>query len=163
MPAGTVAWFSWNSPWLKWPWAPAGPQAQHAQDFMESMVITLAKLGSRGRQSKVNQWWPQELPVCRYSPRSPQGAAGLGWAHNPTCVHRDLGAQGRRGTAPEPPAVAVLSCLTVPFPGHRQEQHCTPDRSLHSTRVGWDFPWKECPATTAWVHDILHEIWGAEI
>lgn len=96
MPAGTVDWFSWNSPWLKWPWAPAGPQARRAQYFMESMIITLAKLGSRGRQSKVNQWWPQELPVWGYSPRSPQGAARLGWAHNSTCVHRDLGAQGRR-------------------------------------------------------------------
>lgn len=54
------------------------PQAQCAQDFMECMTITLAKLGSRGRQSKVNQWWPQELPVWGHSPRSPQGAARLG-------------------------------------------------------------------------------------
>lgn len=173
MPAGTVA--QWlQKTWQKWTQAPAPsrcPQAQHVQDFMDSMIITVAKLGSRGRQTKVSTVVAAGAPSLGVQPQEPPGRsqAGSGQTIPPLCtgMHRRGEIQPLPADPQDPPAVAVLSCLTVPFPVHcmrwAQERAVMHSWSLHSRRVGWDFPWKECPATTVWAHDILHDIWGAEI
>lgn len=126
MPAGTVAW------WLQKTWrkvlAPAPscwPQAQHAQNFMESMIITLAKLGSKRRQSKVSTVVATGAASLGVQPQEPPGCCQAGARHTipslRTGMHRDMGGQGRRGTAPRPPSSGSAFLPHCPIPCAQRE------------------------------------------
>lgn len=99
---------------------------------MDSIIIILAKLGSGGRKA-IKSEHSGGHRSCQFGGTAP-GAPSTSTISIPTLctgMPRGMGAQGR-GVQPLPappqdlPAVAVLSCLTLPFPGHRQEQCCTP-------------------------------------
>lgn len=129
MPAGTVAQWLWKT-WWKWTQAPAPsqwPQAQHAQDFMDSVIITLAKLGSRGRQSKVSTVVAAGAPSLGVQPQEIPGSCQAG-AHkhqqHPTSVHRD--AQGDGSTGEE----RYSPCLQTPKTP--QQWQCFPASLSHS-------------------------------
>lgn len=135
MPAGRVA--QWlGKTWWKWTQAPAPawwPQAQHAQDFMENMIITLAKLGSRGRQSKLSTVVATGAPVWGYSPRSPQGTARLGLGtQSHLCAQGCTGRWEKRGREVQP----LSPDPKTPSSGSAVLPHCPIPCAQHEMDTG---------------------------
>lgn len=131
--------------WWKWTQAPAPawwPQAQHAQDFMESVIITLAKLGSRGRQSKLSTVVATGAPSLGVQPQEPTGhcQAGAGHTIPPLCT--GMGEEGRRGTAPtcRPQAPSSGSAVLPPCPIPCAQHEMGTGKSSAALLLGGIFP-----------------------